>query len=35
MIDLKVDDADRIVIVEMKGMISEVDIDAANRRVAD
>ena len=29
MINLKVDDADRILIVEMKGMISEADIDAA------
>lgn len=29
MINLKVDDADRILIVEMKEMISEADIDAA------
>ena len=29
MINLKVDDADRILIVEMKGMVSEADIDAA------
>jgi SpoIIAA-like len=29
MINLKVNDADRILIIEMKGMISEADIDAA------
>ena len=29
MINLKVNDADRILIVEMKGMITEADIDAA------
>jgi hypothetical protein len=29
MIDIKVNDADRILIIEMKGMISETDIDAA------
>ena len=29
MIDLKVDDADRILIVEMQGMISEAEIDGA------
>ena len=29
MIDLKINDADRILVVEMKGMISEADIDGA------